>query len=95
MIKIVRIFFLLLVAVVAYTYLTATNSHDVISYIILAGSMTLALVTISADILIKKKNLSVLSGVMFGLVVGMSVSVGIGYRLPDRARSDRAEADSR
>ena len=77
MIKIVRALFLLLVSLIAVTYITATR--NLTSWTLMLGSVLLAFIIITADILIKKKRLSVLSGVMFGLLVGILVSLGLGY----------------
>jgi uncharacterized protein YacL len=79
MIKIARLIFLSLVSVVTVSYLTA--SQTMAAYIIMVGSVMVAFVIITGDILAPKKNLSVLSGVMFGLLVGILVSIGLGYLL--------------
>jgi uncharacterized protein YacL len=79
MIKIARLVFFGLVAVVAIVYITAIQNWP--SYIIMVGSVIAAFAIIAADILVKKKNLGALSGVMFGLLVGLLVSIGLGYLL--------------
>ncbi|MCL2646613.1 MAG: hypothetical protein FWD61_06355 [Phycisphaerales bacterium] len=79
MIHIIRVIFLLLVTTVATSYLSATFSKSVVAWVLMLGAVLLAFVIITADVLIKRKNLSMLSGVMFGLIVGMLVSLGISY----------------
>ncbi|HVT80323.1 MAG TPA: TRAM domain-containing protein [Phycisphaerae bacterium] len=79
MIKIARLVFLLLVSAVALIYGAA--GPDYTTLVILGGGVVLAFLIIAADILVKKKNLALLSGVMFGLLVGILVSLGLGYLL--------------
>jgi uncharacterized protein YacL len=79
MIHLIRVIFLLLVAAVASIYLSATISHSPVAWAIMVGGVVVAFVIITSDILVKRKNLSTLSGVMFGLVVGMFVSLGVSY----------------
>ena len=79
MIKLARFVFLLLVSLVALSYLTTSNNMT--SLVIMVSGVVLAFVLITADILIKRKNLSVLSGVMFGLLVGILLSLGLSYLL--------------
>ncbi|MCL2640571.1 MAG: hypothetical protein FWD53_06985 [Phycisphaerales bacterium] len=79
MIHIVRLVFLLLVATVATIYLSATLDNSVVAWSLMLGAVLLAFVIITLDVLVKRKNLSTLSGVMFGLIVGMLVSLGISY----------------
>jgi len=79
LIKIARFVFLLLVSLVALSYLT--TSTNMTSLVIMVGGVVLSFMIITADILIKKKNLGVLSGLMFGLLVGILVSLGLGYLL--------------
>jgi uncharacterized protein YacL len=102
MIYFIRAIFLILVSTVASIYLWATISSPngtleaktAIAYTIMVGGVVLAFVFIGADILIRKKNLSTLSGLLFGAVVGMVVSLGIGY-LIDQATSILMEASVR
>ncbi len=77
MIKIARLVFLLLVSAVALIYLAA--SKDFPTLVTLLIGVVISFFIIAADILVKKKNLGVLSGVMFGLLVGISVSLALGY----------------
>ncbi len=90
MIYLIRAIFLILVSTVASIYLWATISSSnkgtletktAIAYAIMVGGVVLAFIFIAADILIRKKNLSTLSGLLFGAVVGMLVSLGIGYMI--------------
>jgi len=79
MIHIIRALFLILVSAVASIYLLATIQTSGIAYFIMLGGVLLALGIITADILMRKKSLSTLSGLLFGLLVGMLVSLGLGY----------------
>ncbi len=79
MIKLVRAVFLFLVSLVALSYLK--SSANLTSWVIMLGAVVIAFIIITADILLKKKNLGTLSGVMFGLLVGILVSLGLGYLL--------------
>ncbi len=77
MIKIVRVLFLFLVSIVALAYLQ--SSSDWTSLFLMIGGVVLSFIIITADILSKNKKLTVLSGIMFGLIVGLLVSLGISY----------------
>ncbi|HEY4330573.1 MAG TPA: PIN domain-containing protein [Phycisphaerae bacterium] len=77
MINIARLVFLALVSIVAITYVTASSNLP--SFIIMVGAVVASFILITADILIRKKNLGVLSGIMFGLLVGILVAYGLGY----------------
>jgi uncharacterized protein YacL len=85
MIHLIRAIFLLLVSAVASIYLLATinvtlqGRANVGAYIIMVGGVILTFVIITADIVVRRKNLATLSGLLLGLVVGMVVSLGIGY----------------
>jgi uncharacterized protein YacL len=72
------------VSAVAFAYLSLTLSttlqqNNILPYAIMVGGVILAFILITYDLVNKRKNLSALSGVMFGLIVGMLVSLGIGY----------------
>jgi uncharacterized protein YacL len=84
MIRFARLIFLGLVSLVAIVYITASQTTP--SLIIMVGSVVVAFAIITADILVKKKNLGALSGVMFGLLVGLLVSIGLGYLLEQVAK---------
>ncbi len=93
MIHAIRILFILLVSAVASIYLWATISGDgtagrgnVVAWAIMLGGVTTTFALIIIDLLTKKKNLSSLSGLMFGLVVGMVVSLGLGYLIDQATR---------
>ena len=86
MIHIVRVLFLLLVSAVASVYLWATiassetiQERNTISWAIMLGGVILAFLIITIDVLVRRKNLGTISGLLFGLVVGMVVSLGLGY----------------
>ena len=85
MIHLIRAVFILLVSAVASIYLWATISNtlegqsNLLAYIIMVGGVFLAFLIIVYDLIIKRKNLSTLSGVMFGALVGMLVALGLGY----------------
>jgi len=84
MIRVLRVFFLLLVSAVALAYWSASSNWT--SLTIMFGSVVLAFMIILLDIVVKHKNLGTLSGVMFGLLVGILVSVGLGYLLDQAAK---------
>jgi uncharacterized protein YacL len=85
MIYVVRAIFLILVSTVASIYLSATiaktleGKSPVLAYVIMLGGVVVSFILIAADILMPRKNLSTLSGVLFGIVVGMLVSLGLGF----------------
>lgn len=86
MIHIIRILFLLLVSAVAlvYSYNTIndvllTDKSSSLTYIIMVGAVVISFAIITIDTLIRKKNLMIISGLFFGLLVGMLVSLGLGY----------------
>lgn len=85
MIHFIRVLFLLLVSAVAVTYTLRTANDAVqgdtapITYFVMVGGVVAAFAAITVDLLLKKKNLSVLSGLFFGLLVGLVVSLALGY----------------
>ncbi len=88
MIYVIRAVFLILVSTVASIYLWATISNSTqgaletkteIAYGIMVGGVVLAFLMITVDILVRHKNLSTLSGLLFGVMVGMLLALGIGY----------------
>ncbi|MEI8196962.1 MAG: hypothetical protein WCI73_13765, partial [Phycisphaerae bacterium] len=84
MIHFIRVLFLLLVSAVAVTYTLRTadavqGDTAPITYFVMVGGVVAAFAAITIDLLLKKKNLSVLSGVFFGLLVGLVVSLALGY----------------
>src|SRR5689334_6482652 len=84
MIKVVRILFLFLMALVAVSYIVASQSFT--AWFLTLAAVTAAFAVIALDILFRKKNLSALSGVFFGLLVGILVSMGIGYLIEQAVR---------
>src|SRR5882672_5973828 len=84
MIHFIRILFLLLVSTVALVYTRKTSSdaiksNTLLTYGIMVGSVVIAFAIITFDFLTRKKNLTLLSGLFFGLLVGILVSLGLGY----------------
>ncbi len=85
MIHIIRVFFLLLVSAVALTYSLSTvnavieSKSSTLTYVIMVGAVVITFAIIAVDSLVKKKNLTIISGLFFGLLVGMLVSLGLGY----------------
>ena len=92
MIRITRFIFLMLVSIVTVSYLVSSNTLT--SWILMVGAVVFSFAIITTDILMKKKNLSVLSGVMFGLLVGIMVSLGVGYLLDQAVKLLMPEAYS-
>lgn len=98
MIHVIRLVFLLLVSIVAAVYLWATlapatpattravQSIQFLPWSIMVGGVVLAFLIITLDILIKRKNLSLISGLLFGLLVGIMVSLAIGNLIDHAAR---------
>jgi uncharacterized protein YacL len=107
MIHIVRVIFLLLVAIVASVFIYSTlNSatptqvklpgpttgtapkstiesppFDVTPYLIISGVVVVTFAVITIDLLYKKKDLTALSGLLFGIFVGVLISICLGYLL--------------
>lgn len=85
MIHLIRILFLLLVSAVALTYSMSTvdavleSKTATITYAIMVSAVVITFAIIAVDALIKKKNLMMISGLFFGLIVGMVVSLGLGF----------------
>jgi len=49
------------------------------TYIVMVGGVVLAFAIITIDLLLKHKNLSAFAGLFMGILVGMVVSLGLGY----------------
>jgi uncharacterized protein YacL len=49
------------------------------TYIVMVGGVVIAFAIITIDLLAKKKNLSAIAGLFLGIVVGMLVSLGLGF----------------
>ena len=85
--NIIRIIFILLVASVAVAYLSVviqttngtSNGALVWPYVVMVGGVVLALAVILMDYLVKRKNLSAMSGLFFGILIGILVSLALGY----------------
>ncbi len=76
----VRLIFILMVAAVALAFLSKTVSaeHNW-NYFVMVGGVVIAFVIIVFDMLAKRKNLAALSGVFFGIFLGMMVALALGY----------------
>lgn len=59
---------------------------DSIPYTMMVSAVVLAFLIITADLLIRRKNLASLSGLFFGLLVGVLVSVGLSYLVDSISR---------
>ena len=84
MIYFIRAIFLMLVSIVALAYLLVVANRAVLQnnpvpYYIMIGGVVAAFAVFLLDIVIKKKNLSTLSGVLFGVLVGVLISLSVGY----------------
>src|ERR1051325_6720660 len=77
MIKIVRAIFLILVTVVSIAYIK--DSQDMTGWYVMIGGVLLSFAFITIDIFYKKKNLMTLSGISFGLLVGILSSLALQY----------------
>jgi uncharacterized protein YacL len=85
MIRVIRAVFLLLVTVVGAAYIRVAG--DWTSWALMLSAVVLSFIIITVDILYEHKKLTVLSGVLFGLLVGILVSVGLGYLLEQAAKN--------
>ena len=78
---ILRALFVLLVAGVAMSYAENESSQTMPALAGLIISLGLALVVIGVDVFVPRKSLMAISGVFFGLIVGMVVTYGCGLVL--------------
>ncbi len=77
--NLLRFFFLVLVTAVALAYLSVNVSNGVWPWVAMFSAVVLAIGLILADFLFKKKNLAAMSGLFFGVLVGILVSLALGY----------------
>jgi uncharacterized protein YacL len=80
--NIIRIIFIVLVAAVAIAYLSVTlqTSGAIIwPYVVMVSGVVLALAVITLDFLVRRKNLSAMAGLFFGILIGILVSLALGY----------------
>jgi len=81
LLTIIRAVFILLIASLAMNYATELVSEDMPAQAILAMGVGLGLVILGLDVFIPQKSLLAMSGVFFGLVVGLLVAFGAGLIL--------------
>jgi uncharacterized protein YacL len=84
MIYIVRAVFLAMVATVALTYTlqaanTAVSTGNAAVYYVMIGGVVTAFAVIAVDVAFRKKNLKALSGLIFGVLVGVLASLCVGF----------------
>lgn len=87
MIYVIRAIFLTLISVVAlaYTLLTLNSVENdrsnFIVYYVMLGAVVAAFAVFLVDVIVQRKNLSTLSGVLFGILVGVLISLCIGVMI--------------
>jgi uncharacterized protein YacL len=92
MLNLIRVLFLVLVSAVVLTYTlrTATDAvigtTDPVPYYVMVGCAVAAFALFSFDVVLRKKNLRALSGMFFGLLVGVIVSLALGFLVDQVAR---------
>ena len=84
MLYLIRGIFLTLVAIVAFAYSmqaanSAVNQNSLLVYYIMIGGVVAAFGVIAIDSAFQRKNLTALSGVIFGLLVGVLAALCVGY----------------
>src|ERR1700744_6008668 len=84
MIYVIRGIFLALVSIVALAYTLVTlnsveTSRNFVVYYVMIAAVVAAFTVFLLDVVIKKKNLSTMSGVLFGIMVGVMISLCIGF----------------
>ena len=77
--NILRFLFLALVTAVAMAYLSLNVGNGVWPWVAMFSAVVVAIGVILADFLFKKKNLTAMSGLFFGVLVGILVSLALGY----------------
>ena len=82
-VNVIRTVFFILVGIVASAYLARSlNGQQHLGwgpYLIMLGGVVLAFAVITIDVLVRKKNLSALAGLFFGLLVGILISLALAY----------------
>ncbi|HUO07860.1 MAG TPA: PIN domain-containing protein [Phycisphaerae bacterium] len=84
MIYVIRAIFLILVSIVALAYTAVVlNSveanRNFFVYYVMIAAVVVAFAVFLMDVVVKKKNLSTMSGVLFGILVGVLISLCVGY----------------
>ena len=84
MIYVIRSIFLALVSIVALAYTLVTlnsveTSRNFVVYYVMIAAVVAAFTVFLLDVVVKKKNLSTMSGVLFGILVGVMISLCIGF----------------
>ena len=84
MIYVIRGIFLALVSIVALAYTLVTlnsveTSRNFVVYYVMIAAVVAAFTVFLLDVVVKKKNLSTMSGVLFGILVGVMISLCIGF----------------
>jgi uncharacterized protein YacL len=79
MLYLIRGIFLALVAVVALAYLLVAVNNSLMVYYIMIGGVIAAFGVIAVDVALPQKNLTALSGVIFGVLVGVLMALCVGY----------------
>lgn len=78
--NIIRAIFVLLVAVVAVSFLSQSLGPAATwPYYVMVSSVILAFAIITVDFLIKRKNLSAIAGLFLGVLVGMLLTLALDY----------------
>jgi len=85
--NIIRALFIILVAAVAVAYLSVviqstngtSNGALIWPYVVMVSGVVLALAVITLDFLVRRKNLSAMAGLFFGILIGILVSLALGY----------------
>ena len=83
MIHVIRIIFLLMVSAVSVAYLVSSGINAYASFFTMIGGVVLSFAIITCDLLFRRKNLSTISGLFFGLLVGILVSLGLGWLIDE------------
>ncbi|MGC8623818.1 MAG: PIN/TRAM domain-containing protein [Phycisphaerae bacterium] len=80
---VIRILFISLVAAVALAFLSSTVAAGNAAYTMMVTSVVTAIAVIMLDFLIKRKNLAAMSGLFFGILVGILVALALDYLLSE------------
>ena len=83
---VIRILFISLVAAVALAFLSSTVAAGNAAYTMMVTSVVTAIAVIMLDFLIKRKNLAAMSGLFFGILVGILVALALDYLLGEVLR---------
>ena len=80
---VIRILFISLVAAVALAFLSSTVAAGNAAYIMMVVAVVIAIAVIMLDFLIKRKNLAAMSGMFFGILVGILVALALDYLISE------------